>query len=58
MELKRVIFASKMCKGSEVSRICKISKPYFINENANDLVIAHALFLKLKTMPERRNKNV
>lgn len=53
MKVNRVIFASKMCKGSEVSRICNLSKPYFISGDADDFVLAHALFLKLSEKPER-----
>ncbi|MCY9198067.1 hypothetical protein MOE86_15420 [Bacillus atrophaeus] len=41
------IFASKLCKASKVSQVCKKAKGLFITGDADDFVIANALMLQL-----------
>ncbi|MHC2450297.1 hypothetical protein ACUXP3_000895 [Bacillus altitudinis] len=54
MNAYKVIFASRICKGRDVIKICKQSKPYFVSDDANDLIVAHALFLRLVNKPENK----
>ncbi|HEQ3553529.1 hypothetical protein ACX3X3_13350 [Bacillus subtilis] len=41
------IFVSKLCKASQVSKICKKAKALFRTGKADDLVIGYGLMLKL-----------
>lgn len=58
MNAYKVIFASRICKGRDVIKICKQSKPYFVSDEAKDLIVAHALFLRLVNKPEKQKGGI
>lgn len=58
MNAYKVIFASRICKGRDVIKICKQSKPFFVSDDANNLIVAHALFLRLINKPKKQKGGI